>query len=603
MQALERVVELVDHRRGEAEARLVEHKQFRLAHRRAAERQHLPLAARQRAGALAPPLGQPRKEAEDALHQARDARFGDRGCAEAQVLLDGLADEQAPALGREREAARDDRMRGQARDRGAVPFDRPGARRHQSGDRIERRRLAGTVRAEQRHHAAGRDPQRPGGAPDGVPVPPPEMPDAKNPRRAHAVARCPCRRRPRYASITSGTRTTSVGFPCAIVCPWLKTSTRCASVMITSMMCSTITMVMPSAWMRRTSAIARWISPGVRPASASSSSMSFGSVASTRAISSRLRPGVPRLRARWSASLSSSVRRSTPVALATASARRGWRRKAPTMTFSRIVMSSNVAGTWKVRPMPSRAWVSADRDATSTPSKRMRPRVGARSPAMQLKNVDLPAPFGPISPTISPASTARSASLNARKPPKARLTSCASSSMGALRATRRMDDELLRQGDGPGPQLEQAARLEPRDQHDDAAVDNVGEAAAAAAEPGIGRALQRNQDDGADDRPVERAGAAGRRDDDHLHRHQDAEPALGVHEPDLEGIERAGARGERRAQHQRHQLGAPHRHAEAFRGALAGADRAQVIAEPAARHRVSDPHRDGEYREADVVVE
>ena len=36
-------------------------------------------------------------------------------------------------------------------------------------------------------------------------------------------------------------------------------------------------------------------------------------------------------------------------------------------------MSSKVAGTWKVRPMPSRACVSGGASVTSTPSKTMRP--------------------------------------------------------------------------------------------------------------------------------------------------------------------------------------------------------------------------------------
>src|SRR5579883_528158 len=367
------------------------------------------------------------------------------------------------------------------------------------------------------------------------------------------------------------------------------------------MMCSTITMVMPSPWMRRTSAIARCTSPGVSPASASSSNMSFGSVASTRAISRRLRPGVPRLRARWSASLSSSVIASTSVALRIASLRCGWRMKAPTITFSRMVMSSKVAGTWKVRPMPSRACAEAGSRVTSAPSNMIRPRVGARSPATQLKKVDLPAPFGPIRPTISPAATVRLASLSARKPPKARLTFCASSSTGFLRRWRRRQ-ALRREPAQLRPQLDDAARLEPGDQHDDAAIDHVGEAAAARAEPGVGRALQRDQYDGADDRAIERAGAAERRDDDHLHRDQNAEAALRIDEAELERIERARDRGERRAQHQRQQLGAPHRHAEALRRALAGADRAQVIAEAAARHRVGDPHGHGEHREEDVVV-
>src|SRR5205814_541347 len=61
------------------------------------------------------------------------------------------------------------------------------------------------------------------------------------------------------------------------------------------MMCSTITMVMPPPWMRRTSSIASRTSVGVSPAIASSSSSALGSEASARAISSRLRPGVPRL--------------------------------------------------------------------------------------------------------------------------------------------------------------------------------------------------------------------------------------------------------------------------------------------------------------------
>src|SRR5207237_890451 len=43
------------------------------------------------------------------------------------------------------------------------------------------------------------------------------------------------------------------------------------------------------------------------------------------------------------------------------------RRKAPTMALSRIVISSNVAGTWWVRAMPSRACSSGDARVTSAP--------------------------------------------------------------------------------------------------------------------------------------------------------------------------------------------------------------------------------------------
>src|SRR5579864_1652311 len=194
------------------------------------------------------------------------------------------------------------------------------------------------------------------------------------------------------------------------------------------------------------------------------------------------------------------------------------------MTFSRIVMSSNVAGTWKVRPIPRRACASAVSRVTSVPSKTMRPLVGARSPAMQLKKVDLPAPLGPIRPTISPASTESDASASATKPPNAFETSCVSSSMHHPRGK-------------PSPELQQTAGLEAREDHDDAAVEDEGEPAAAAAEPGIGGALQGNENDRADQRAVERAGAAERGDDDHLNRDEDTEPALGIHEAHLEGIE------------------------------------------------------------------
>src|SRR5262249_60758546 len=53
--------QLLDEPRREAERWLVEDEQFWVGHQGAADRQHLLLAARERAGALGPPLGQPRK--------------------------------------------------------------------------------------------------------------------------------------------------------------------------------------------------------------------------------------------------------------------------------------------------------------------------------------------------------------------------------------------------------------------------------------------------------------------------------------------------------------------------------------------------------------
>src|SRR3984893_12259004 len=132
----------------------------------------------------------------------------------------------------------------------------------------------------------------------------------------------------------------------------------------------------------------------------------------------------------------------------------------------------------------------------------MRPVVGKVSPARQLKKVDLPASFGPIRPMISCSSTARSAPDTARKLPNAFDTFLASSSISAPPTLRH--DAI--------PQLEQAAGLEACDQHIDAAIKNVGQTGAAAAEPGIGGNLQRDQDQRADKRTEQHAGSAERRD-------------------------------------------------------------------------------------------
>src|SRR5260221_47731 len=93
--------------------------------------------------------------------------------------------------------------------------------------------------------------------------------------------------------------------------------------MMTSMMCSTMTSVMPERWMSRTKSIASCTSRWVSPAIASSSSRIFGSVASARAISSRLRPGGPSVGAGASASPAMPTRSSTPQSLVSASLRFG----------------------------------------------------------------------------------------------------------------------------------------------------------------------------------------------------------------------------------------------------------------------------------------
>src|SRR3954471_9528935 len=115
--------------------------------------------------------------------------------------------------------------------------------------------------------------------------------------------------------------------------------------------------------------------------------------------------------------------------------------------------------------MPSRACSSGEARVTSLPSKVILPPVCKASPARQLKKVDLPAPFGPIRPMISPSSMARSAPATARRLPNVLETFSALSSITPPEFRR---DAL--------PHLVQPARLEAGDDHDDAAIENVSEA-------------------------------------------------------------------------------------------------------------------------------
>src|SRR5687767_3418207 len=73
---------------------------------------------------------------------------------------------------------------------------------------------------------------------------------------------------------------------------------------------------------------------------------------------------------------------------------------------------------WYERAMPRCETWSGRNPVMSVPSKRMRPPLGWSTPVRQLKNVDLPAPFGPMTARISPDGTATETSLSAVSPPK-----------------------------------------------------------------------------------------------------------------------------------------------------------------------------------------
>src|SRR5262249_14077153 len=138
--------------------------------------------------------------------------------------------------------------------------------------------------------------------------------------------------------------------------------------------------------------------------------------------------------------------------------------------------------------MPRRARSSGASLVTSRPSKCTAPEVGRRSPVRRLKNVDLPAPLGPMSPSTSPSWTATDASSTALKAPKAMVTLRASSSMAGLGRER-----FARPPPAVWGQGEQPVRQEAGDDDDNRAVDHEGKARALAAEQAVGDFLQRHQ--------------------------------------------------------------------------------------------------------------
>ena len=91
---------------------------------------------------------------------------------------------------------------------------------------------------------------------------------------------------------------------------------------------------------------------------------------------------------------------------------------APIATLSRTLSCLRGFTTWKVRAIPIRPirWPAVA--VMSRPLKAIVPAVGLSRPDTQLTRVVLPAPFGPMMPTISPRWMVRSISRMAIKPPK-----------------------------------------------------------------------------------------------------------------------------------------------------------------------------------------
>src|SRR5579883_500242 len=73
-------------------------------------------------------------------------------------------------------------------------------------------------------------------------------------------------------------------------------------------------------------------------------------------------------------------------------------------------------------PMPAAAASRGEAKTTPSPSSTISPASGAMSPAIMFISVDLPAPFSPRMPTISPGHTSRSTASLAMVAPKTLVT-------------------------------------------------------------------------------------------------------------------------------------------------------------------------------------
>src|SRR5712691_3614864 len=144
-------VDLLDHaehsehyRRGETERGLIEQEQARLRHERAPDREHLLLAAGERARRLLEPLAQDGKYRADPFERfgtprARRAPVA----AELEVLAHAHSGKEPPPLGHDGDAFTAERVAWQLRELAAIEPQRAGLDAVQAGDRVDERGFAG----------------------------------------------------------------------------------------------------------------------------------------------------------------------------------------------------------------------------------------------------------------------------------------------------------------------------------------------------------------------------------------------------------------------------------------------------------------------------
>ena len=154
----QRLADLADDDRREPERRLVEQQQPRPRHQRAADRQHLLLAAAEQAGALVEPLAQDREQLEDVASRCRArARRTRRGAGSAPTVRSANTRRPSSVWAMPRATSRAASARRVERpSKRMSPLDHGAAVvGEQAADGAQQRRLAGAVGAQQRDGPAG----------------------------------------------------------------------------------------------------------------------------------------------------------------------------------------------------------------------------------------------------------------------------------------------------------------------------------------------------------------------------------------------------------------------------------------------------------------
>ena len=191
--------------------------------------------------------------------------------------------------------------------------------------------------------------------------------------------------------------------------PFSMNTARSARVRATLTDCSTITIVVPAAWMVRSTS-RRWpTTVGARPRDSSSTRSSRGFVMNDWARASICCSPPERYPAGWawrSARIGNrsrtSARADSMRALSFRNVQAARRRCSSTVTVGKIPLPPGMSET------PARVTASASAPVMSRPSRVIRPAAGSMSPEMALSSVDLPAPLVPRRATISPSSTSKS---------------------------------------------------------------------------------------------------------------------------------------------------------------------------------------------------